>query len=243
MTSLDDELLSTINPIPTGERRKLLRACLYGDAGAGKTTLGLRCVEKKGLIISNDSAWVVVDMYPELVPLWDRMPFESFSQVSALADAHRRGVDKVAQYDTVLWDPVSVSVKRVIRNIAKANKVQVQGWPEYNMAENLLSDTVDDLNNTDLNIIYTAHIKFPNENDLKKKQTWIRPNFPEACWNVISREVQLVGYMYKEKKGSQRLIQFEGTLSETAKTQIAGIEEKTYRADDIPELIRKWKNQ
>jgi phage nucleotide-binding protein len=238
-----NELNATVQPMGVLEHRKLLRALFYADTGMGKTSLAVHCVENKGLMITNDSAWSVIERYPDIAPLWKRVRFEGFSQVRAIAEAHSEGIGEWAEYDTLLWDPCSASVNKMLRIVSSSQDREVEEWPDYRKVERYLTDTVDTLNATDMNIIYTAHLRFPTESDAKNKGLYaVRPSMPEASYNAIAREVQLIGYMFREGVGEKRKIQFQPTKRVTAKTQIPTINEGIYNSSEIPELIRKWKN-
>lgn len=233
------ELRNTIRPVNFTDRPKRIRALLYGDTACGKTSLACRLVQDKGLLVYGDSAWSVIEKYPEVMAKWDVVPFENFVQLRAIAEASNSGD---LPYDTLLIDPMSVGVNTMLRKVADKNKVEAEGWPEFRIVERYLSDTIQILNKTDLNIIYTAHTKFPSDSDREKKKFAIRANMPEACYNVIAREVNLIGYMFKEKRGSNRQVQTEGTITESAKSQIPGIEETTYDVDEFLVLMKRWRN-
>lgn len=247
---LQAELEKMGQPQSIKDSNRRLRAFFYGDPGAGKTTLAAHLIENKAAIITADSAWVVLDKHPELSEKIDRYPFTSFAQVRAMAIAHGEGIEPWCTYDTLIWDPVSQAVNLMLRGLVDNRKYpkeqhdpEVEGWPHYRIIERSLIDTVKTLNESDMNIIYTAHIKDPSTADKEKKRFAIRPDLPEASYKAIAREVQLLGWLYKEAKGGQRKIQFEGTLQETAKSQISTIPEKTYQVSEIPDLISKWKSR
>lgn len=246
MPSKEEELFKalgeSINPVNLMDVTQRFRLFFYGDTDCGKTSLACRLVKDKGLLVYGDSAWSVVKKYEDVAHKWDVVPFDGFAQLRTIAEAHSAGHPTVAKYDTLLIDPVSVAVNTMLRRVADQNKVKVEGWPEYRVVERYLTDTIEILNKSDLNIIYTAHQKFPSDADREKKQFAIRGNLPEACYNVIAREVQLIGYMFKEKRGAKRQIQLEGTLTESAKCQIPGIEETTYDVDEFLILMKKWRD-
>lgn len=238
-----EALNAGVQPMGILDQKRLLRAMFYADTGVGKTSLAAHLVENKGIAVTSDSAWSVVGRYPEIASKWDRVPFMGFSQIRSIAEAHSEGIDKWCEYDTLLWDPTSASVKSMLRANATKNGRPVEEWPDYNVVEKYLTDTIEALNKSKLNVIYTAHIRFPNDKgDAEKGLYAVRPNMPEACYNVVAREVQLIGYMFRNDVGERRKIQFEPTKRITAKTQIPTIAEGVYDANKVPAMIREWKN-
>src|SRR5687768_2523238 len=202
------------------KQRKLLRALIYGDPGAGKTTLAYNMVRERGIILHADSAWQVLYKYPELQKKITPVPFEGFSQVRAIAQAHREGIEPWCTYDTLIWDPVSSCVDIVLRNLVELKKKtidwvknqpdpEVEGWPHYRIASRKLLDAVVDVNKSDLNVIYVAHVKEPNEKNEQKKikpSMKLAPDLPAACFKVLHKEVLLLGLAYKEHRNDKRLI-------------------------------------
>lgn len=246
-----DELLRIAEGATTvANERRLLRALFYGDFGSGKTTTALHCIEKKGIWITTDSAWVVIDKYPELKDKVIRFPFTGFSQIRSFCEAKDEGIEPWASADTLIWDTATGSIESTINYFLNTLPVfndqrhkDVPSWTHYGIVQRKLRDTVDVLSKSQYNVIYLGHIREPNEQDREKKRFAIRANAPEASYNIIAREVQLVGWLYKENRGDKRKIQFEGTLREQAKSQLSTIKEGTYDLDQIPELIKKWKTR
>lgn len=252
---LKASLEASCKPISLTEEKKLFRALFYGDPGAGKTSLAIECIKMLGgrtALVTTDSAWsVIFNQDKAVLEEIDRYPFSGFSQITALLEARSEGIEPYASYNNLIWDTVSTGVDGVMRNLVDKitdNKIRaqqphplVEGWPHYRIAERALRDTVNLLNKTDLNIIYTAHIREPNENDKAKKRFAIRPNMPQASFNVVAQEVSLIGWLHVEK--SKHLIQTAPTLTETAKSQIPTIPQGIMEVSQIPELVKKWRNQ
>lgn len=256
---MDKDILAELDklgqPASALDQPKKLRALFYGDPGAGKTTLAAQLIEKKACLIHADSAWIVVQKYPEIAKNIIPYPFDNFKQVRAIVEAHNEGIEPYASFDTLIWDTVSVSVKLMLRDLVsgKGDKKglkfptqqvheSVEAWPHYNIIEKALMETIKVLNRSDLNIIYTTHIKEPNEQDLKKKKFAIRPDMPEACFKAVAREVQIIGWMHQENKDGPRLMQTIGTLTETAKCQIPTLEQGIHKISEVKNAILRWKN-
>jgi len=231
---------------------KLLRAYFYGDPGVGKTDLTARILEA----INASPMWVYTDSgistlfkFPELVKRTKPIPFDSFGQIRMLVQARDEGYEPYCNYDTLVLDTASTAINQMLREVVTANPLGppeqkhplVEAWPHYRIVESALKDTIEVLNKSGMHIIYLAHIRDPTEKDKTNKRFAIRPAGPEACYKQIAQEANLIGWQFKEK-AEGRLIQFEPTLQETAKTQIPTIDEKTYKVNQIPELIQKYVN-
>lgn len=233
-----------------GTDGRLFRGLLYGDPGAGKTDLAAKIVQAIGgraAWFTTDSNWVVVQKYPDVASQVRRFKFDSFAQLRLFAQAHNEKVEGYEDFKTIVWDTASTGIDNMLRQMVDLKKYPkeqvdplVEGRPHYRIVERALSDTVKVLNETDLNVIYLMHIKDPSDADKEKRRFAIRPKAPEASYNVIAQEVQMIGWLHKESKGSGRLLQLEGTLRETGKCQVPGILEKTYPVEEIPNLIRNW---
>jgi len=251
-----DALSSLCQPMSLAEEKRLLRILFYGDPGVGKTSLIFEIIRRLGgktALLTTDSAWTVLfkDQFNDIRDSIDRYPFAGFSQVKAIIEARKEGIEPYASYEHFVLDTVSTGVDTVMRKLVdtvKDPKVKaqqphdlVEGWPHYRITERALLDTVNELNRTDLNVFYTAHIRDPNDNDKAKKRFAIRPNMPQASYNVVSREVSLIGWLHVEK--GKYLIQTQPTLTETAKSQIATIPQSILEVDQIPELVEKWMNK
>lgn len=245
------------------EEARLFRACFYGDFGAGKTSLAASIIEACGgsaVAITADSAWPVIHKFPEVAKNTRRYDFEGFMQVRAICQAKEEGIEPFASADWLLWDTVSTSVLRTLKNLVEAyptedqrktisvngkpsERLPIEAYTHYNLAAAKLTETIEMLNKSKFNIIYTAHVRDPNDKERAAGKFAIRPDMPEACYKAVAREVPLIGWLHKEVKGAQRKIQLEGTISETAKSQIPTIPEKTYLQDEIPALVKQWKEQ
>jgi len=229
------------------EEKKLLRAMFYGDPGAGKTTLACHLVRNRGALVSSDSAWVVLHKYPEVAKKIVRYPFGNFRQVRAIVKGHREGIEPYRTYDTLVWDTASTAIQIMLRGAVDANKFatqqihpSVEAWAHYRIIERALVETIEELNRSDLNIIYLAHVKDPSEADKEKQRFYIRPNMPEACFRAIHQETQVLGWLHKENQSGKRQIQLAGTMKVAAKSQISTLPEATYTTQEVITNLQEW---
>ena len=233
---------------------KLLRAMLYGDFGSGKTTLAgqiIKALDCKFMIFNTDSSWVVLQKDPEVAKLIDRRALTGFKQLKVFARAHSEGIEPFCNYGVILIDTLSTGVYNLLRDYVSLKKYtdqrdpDVESWTHYNLVRAKTRELIQQLNQSGLHVIYTAHHTEPSEAEKKDriiKSYGIRPGIPEKTFNVIAQEVQMMGWLHKDEGQRDRLIQLAGTLRVVAKCQIPGIDEKTYKVTQIPELIKKWVN-
>jgi hypothetical protein len=263
LTEKEQMLITQLNnegePASMAEQPMLFRGFLYGDFGAGKTDLAAQICKALGgtnCLVYADSAWTTVLKYPDIAANTYKYPFGGFSQIKTILKARQEGIEPYCRFNNLIWDTCSVSCDIVLRNLVEKYKGSfpreqahlgqakdiLEVWPHYRLLERLLIEVIETISKTDMNVIYTAHHRFPNEQDQKQQKLSIRPSMPEAAYKVIARESNLIGYVHKNTSGGQRYIQLSGTVTETAKCQIPGIEEKTYPVEDIPKLLTEWKN-
>lgn len=233
--------------------RKLLRAMFYGDFDSGKTTLAGQIVKACGgraMLFYTDSNYSVLQKDPEAAKLIDIKPFENFTQLKVFAHGHKAGIEEFAEYDWLIIDTVSTAVYRILRTLVKnipfedQRHRELESWSHYNLLRAKSLELIEELNQSNLNIMYLCHDQDPSKGETEKsvlKKFAARPNMPEATFKLFAGEVSLVGWQSKADDNQKRTVSFEGTLRRMAKSQLPGIEEKQYPVDEIPALIQKWK--
>lgn len=250
MTDLLNALQDMTLPMSAEDTKSPFRCLLYGDYGAGKTWLSGqigKAISGKQLFVTTDDNWVVLNKDLDVWNSVYRVPYEGFTQMELIAAAHTAGIEPYVQAKTLTWDAVSTGLQITLRNLVDLKKFpkqqmdpEIEGFAHYRMIRNMLRKTILELHKSKLNIIYTAHIRDPLGSEQGDTKFATRANMPEASYSVLAEQVQAIGWVYKEKKGGKRLVQFEGTVREAAKSQLPTIEEATYSVEEIPELVRKW---
>ncbi len=238
------------------EDRKI-RALLYGEPGVGKTTLAGQIAVMIGgpaFAVTTDSAWSVLTHRPETKEIFNRVAFTGFPQLRAIAEANIEGIKPWCDLKTLLVDTASQAVNLTLRKLTEAMPYDpkqnpspgVEGWPQYRIVERGLTDTIAALNKSGMHILYTAHLREPSEKDRERQRFAIRPDMPGASFKVISQEVNILGWLHKEhppagRSGTpERKVQLNGTIQQTAKSQIPTIPEGIYLAEQIPGMLEEW---
>jgi hypothetical protein len=240
-------------PKPMEEQPKLLRACLYGDFGQGKTTLAGKLVEVLGgktLHLTTDSAWTVLLGNPALQGKLDRVQYKSygtgttFGHLQDIALAY----GDAEFYQNLIWDTTGQSIEIAVRHWTKVKKFsdqrdpEVASWTHYGLVRNKLADALTILKATQLNIIYIFHERSPSEEEIKKGKIMVRPSSPEKAYMEVAQECNLVARCFKERRGEEYLVQTEGTTTEAGKSQIPTIPQTTFKPDDLPKLLKQWRD-
>lgn len=250
-------LESGTQTIANASEKKLLRAMFYGDFGTGKTSLAGQIVKAcsgRAMLFYTDSNWTVLQKDPEAAKLIDVKPFENYTQLRVFAHGATTGVEGFDEYDWLILDTASTAVYEILRVLVKNVKFEdqrheeLESWSHYNLVRAKTLEMIRELNRSNLNIIYLCHDQDPSKQEKEKdvvKHFAARPNMPEKTYNIYAGEVSLIGWLAKEEERGQvaRTVNFQGTLRRAAKSQIPGIEETKYQADEIPELVKKWKLQ
>lgn len=244
-----EALSQSSQPVYLDQLTRHYRIWVYGEPGSGKTELAGNIIalsDKPACLVSTDSAWITLLKNKKAAQQTVRYPYQGFSQLRAMAQAAIDGVEPFCSYETLVWDTVSTAIDLSVALLVQHKKFNDQrdpdlaSWSHYNLVATALRPTIDLLNRAPFNVIYLSHVRQPGESDNKKQIYSIRPNTPEACFKQISQEVQLIGWLNKEKTGGQRVLQVEGTNTVTGKSQIFTIPEGRYAVEDIPKLIQQW---
>lgn len=252
----NEKLLAALNaatkPAAMSDSEFKARPFLYGDPGAGKTDLGIKMADVLGdriCLVYSDSNWTTVLKYPNIKKKVDKIPFGGLSTIQTILDAREAGIPPYCEYNVLQWDTVSTGVDVTLRNLVSKRKFKDQLAPDlesrghYRLVEQYLKEILDRLNKSDLHIIYTGHLRYPSEADVKAAKLSLRPAMPEASYRVLAQHCNMVGYMHKNQSGGDRLIQLSGTESVTAKCQIPNIQERTYKVEEVVKLLDEWVNK
>lgn len=253
--TLNTELLKELDklgePASLYDQGFIFRGLIYGDPGAGKTDLGIKIADAvsgggKICLVYADSNWTTVLKYPEIAKKVHKYPFGGFSTIKTILAAREEGLSPYCDFSVIMWDTWSTSVDQVLRQLVDKRKYpkeqhdpEVEGWPHFRLVERGFIDLISLLLKSNIHIVYTAHERWPSDQDLKKGKVANRPQAPEATYNVLARDSNMIGFLYKEDPSLQRLLRLNGSKQVKAKCQVPGLEEITYKVEDVISKIKE----
>lgn len=250
-------------PTPLTEVRKLVRACLYGPLGSAKSSTVAkvcRVLGGRSLWLTADSAWQIITSKEFADLEIDQIPFKPYGKGTIkgtqLPDSTWGIVQDIiekwgdgAYYRNFVLDPFSTMSD--IGRLFWTRKVQLNeqrnellsGYGHYNIVKDTFQLLVPHLRNSNLNIFYICHDAIPSEEQVKKtRRSAATPNLPYQTYNLVGQECNLLGYCHKNREGQRYLIQTEGTVNISGKSQIPTVPQSNFDVDKLPGMISEWVN-
>lgn len=251
--------LQSVPPEPLANRSKFYKGFIFGEFGVGKTVVAARCADEKGLDIATDTGSDSIYNHPELVDKIDVVPYSGLSHLTGVAEAITEQIEGYEKYDLVIADTVSqmqeeyldwlmdnfkftgnYREKAIPRNPRLGLQEQeITGLPDYHLARNKMRLPIKALIKAPVNVIFLAHVREPSMLDVQKGKLVRRPSMTETVFKLIAREASFLGFM--EREGSKRTIQFMTDKRTVSKSRIKELDDKTINADDLPEILKKWR--
>jgi len=264
---MDPKLLKGLEQIPSQPLtsvRKFYKGFIFGDYGVGKTKVAGECIENKGLDIYTDTGYETFFNHPHLLDKVETVPYMGLSQMTAIGLAITEGVTPWAENDLVIVDTISQVQEEYLdylndnftyagnlreKAVPRANAIEAKrlglseqeviGLPDYHLARNNMRHPIKTLIKAPVNVIFIAHLREPSFLEQQKGKLVRRPTVTEAVFKLIAREASFMGLM--EREGTKRTIQFKTDKRTVSKSRIAVLDDKIINADDLPEILAKWK--
>lgn len=240
------------------------KGLIYGEPGAGKTSLGASIGEKVLFVVADPGGFEALFNHPEL-GLGTRIKtikYDGISQLEALADIFVDGGTEYDQYDTVMLDTMS-NIATLDRDVITKVKMKKKGtdfawedqqWPIYNETTLRVTTALLKLMLAPINVVMTAHSM---EKEINGRQVR-RPKFSPEIFASISGQCSMIAYMTANESGVDtdgsvkyaRQIQYHPTKSIVAKTRIGGLptsenlpynKGNTLNGSRLRQLTEKWK--
>lgn len=264
---MDQNLLNGLEQHPPEEltsQMKYWKGFLFGEYGVGKTKVACECAETAGLDVYTDRGYQTLFNHPELKDKIKAVPYQGLNHLTAIGQAVAEGIAPYDQYDLIVIDTISQvqeeyldflndnftyngalrekAIPRVNSMEAKRlglSEQEVLGLPDYHLTRNKMRHPIKSLIKAPVNVMFIAHLREPSFLEQQKGKLVRRPTVTEAVFKLIAREASFMGLM--EREGNKRTIQFKTDKRTVSKSQIAELDDKIINADDLPEILMKWR--
>ena len=190
-----------IKSIQELEFKKTLTALIYGQKGAGKTTLALSS-DPNSLLIDTDNGVDRVQV--------EHLLTSKFIQVTTYAELMRDLEEGAKSFSTIIVDTMGKLIDIMIEHTRSENPkycnpqggLSMQGWGVLNNTFKTFCRSVRLMNK---NLIFVAHESIEKNGDINRKIPDVRAN----NYSLFATEVDLIGYI--ECVGIERTISFNPT--------------------------------
>lgn len=175
---------------------KPISCLIYGQPGAGKTTLALSA--SKPVLIDLDRGLYRVESRFHCPSL----QVENYQQIIDLINS-----DELKPFDTIVIDTLGKLIDRIGDYVALSNPKFRQGDGTLSMKawgaiKIQFANLIKNIFNKNKSVIFVAHEKEDKDGETR----FVRPDVPGSSGKDIVKELDLMGYV--EMKGSNRTISF-----------------------------------
>jgi len=264
---MDPKFLQGLEQIPPQKltsRMKYFKGFLFGDYGVGKTKVAAECADNAGLDIYTDTGYETLFNHPHLLDRITAVPYTGLSQITAIGQAITEGLEPWSENDLVIVDTISQVQEEYLdylndnftysgnlreKAVPRVNSIEAKrlglseqeviGLPDYHLARNNMRHPIKTLIKAPVNVMFIAHLREPSFLEQQKGKIARRPTVTEAVFKLIAREASFMGLM--EREGNKRTIQFKTDKRTVSKSRIKELDDKIINADDLPEILAKWK--
>lgn len=260
-----NEILGSI--VDVNAKVATFRGLLYGPKGVGKTTLAIQCMKKLIrpeqfiLHIDTSEGYVSLRNIPGLQDQVKTMPFTTYENTRAIADAIKRKVQPFDKIGGIVLDEMSKMAEQDTLRVFEARQSGIYGPKEQEKAEDQATTEGRDhqiaLNRfrkmyydvfdlRDIHVIATAHQM--EKKDREGNTLAIAPDFSPKIGSQAGQLVHLVAYLTAKTvkdpanlkvTSYERNAQVHPTLRVDAKTRL-DIKTTSVNAADLPAIISKW---
>lgn len=220
---------------------------LYGDFGTRKTTTACSMVNKRGLLISADNSWKVLlnERHRGVYEKLHIVAYDSLKQLDYL---------DFNSYDTIIWDPISISVdgwldmlhdhakwsgnqrETITSDLPELKGKQNLGFIDYRFTRDSFRPVLNRLfKETQAHLIFTSHMRVPVPGMGKNQQK--RPAIPEATFSILGIQADLIAMCSGE--GTKYTADVTNSLTQLGKSRFETIQGKM----SLDEFVSKYKEK
>lgn len=221
---------------------------LYGDYGKRKTTTAASMVKERGLMLSSDDSWKVLQnkRHEEIYSKLKIVKLEGLSQLAYI---------DFSNYDTIIWDTVSQSCDMYLdmlhseakwtgtnlrQKINSSNPIlkdlEVLAPMDYRVTRDYFRPILNRLfNETKAHIVFTSQFKEPMPGLSVSSLT--RPDVPNATFKIIGTRADLIGYLMPATQNKFTINLTENSTAFLGKSRIEGLQNRM----DLDDFVNKYK--
>lgn len=257
MATSTAQLLNRMTDLEHQDVDRTFLGHLYGPPGTGKTTLALwlaqNLITETGRIAYIDSAegWVSLNNTPSLKQGVDRLPYDSYGDLTALADAIRRGVKGFQNIEVVVIDEIDSIADDVLVTVvrekhgtpANSQLPEIEG-KDYRPMGDLMRLAIKDFQKAGVHLILVSHDKIRKDH---RKVEITGPSITPQLNTAISGLMHVVGYTSAEIRGTAakpeyiRSIQTLPTALVQAKTRVGALAQSVkVTHEEFVNIVADW---
>lgn len=230
----------------------------------------------KVLLYTMDDDWKSLKNHPEILANTDIVHYEDLGQIMAIAAGLKYQLPPYDVYTTFVFDTVGGWIDKFVEQMTKHIKFGKNGrtslegldaegkkmlkdlqlaapeLTDYNIARIKLRDPVQDLIDAPVNVVFNAHARAVDEKSGEGNERvainyrYVRPDMPEAAFNIIVRKCDALGQFEKDEKLTsdgkvqESFITFKPSNTVSTKSRIGPINGKTLRVSKAIAEIEQW---
>lgn len=227
----------------------------YGEYGTTKTVTAGKISRGRFLVVATDNGWTSLRNHSDVVDRFDVVEYTGLSQLREIAEWSKEEgfpyelihVDTVSQvqeeYLDFLLDEVSWSQNFREKSAPKrkgAEILEVPGRADYHVVRNKMRGPVKALIKAPVDVIFSAHLREPTEDEKAKGNFVRRPTLTQTVYALIAREASVMA-LFERDKGNVS-IKCETDKKQVSKSRIASLDGQTVNVDTFVQRIHDWKD-
>ncbi len=227
----------------------------YGEFGTTKTVTAGKISRGRFLVVATDNGWTSLRNHPDVVDRFDIVEYNGLSQLREIAEWSGESdfpyelihIDTISQvqeeYLDFLLDEVSWSQKFRESSTPKkkgAEILEVPGRADYHVVRNKLRAPIKALIKAPVDVIFSAHLREPTEDEKAKGNFVRRPTLTQTVYSLMAREASVMA-LFERDKGNIS-IKCETDKKQVSKSRIKTLDGQTVGVDEFVQRIHDWKD-